>query len=165
MFQFEVAGATYENNLRVNVYDKMDLDGWETAQKPIFAITSQQTGKQKLFYPNVMQTGDHKERFYRFRVYYIKTEVDGLFYPDNGYIALNNKDFPFGFYDLKIYQKKLGFTTLDLDNLQGVVYTGLMNVKPLDSGTPNNYNIEVLYTEYDNNDSDTDNVYLTADIP
>ena len=164
MFQFEVASSSWDNYLYINLYDEMVKDGGEILQEVIFAITSQQTVKQKLFFPYQQLTSTHYNRYYKFVVKYVKAEVPGAFDPANGWIALNNKDFPYGFYDLQIYQKKFGFTTLDLDNVQGVVYTGLLNVKPLDSGDTD-YNEEVKYTEYSDNDTDTDNVYLTADIP
>ncbi|QDP48259.1 MAG: hypothetical protein Unbinned585contig1001_29 [Prokaryotic dsDNA virus sp.] len=161
MFQFEVAGASWDNYFYINLYDKMVKNGNEFTQKPVFAITSQQTGKQKLFFPNTWAMSSHYERYYKFVVKYIKTEVDGVFYPGNGWIALNNKDFPYGFYDLQLYQKKYGFTTLDLDNVEGVIYTGLLNVKPLDAS---DISVEVQYNQYNDNDSDTDNVYVTATL-
>ena len=81
MFQFNVSGANSDNYFYINLYDEAVKDGYELTQKPIFAITSQQTGKQKLFYPNVMQTGDHKERFYRFSTLgYSVGRIDNVVY-------------------------------------------------------------------------------------
>ena len=153
MFQFNVAGATWTNYLYVDLYDKAVKNDVVLTQEPIFSITSQQTGKEKLFFPYTMNTTNY-ERYFNFKIFYTKTE-NPVFSPINGFIALNDKDYPFGFYDLQIWQNKEGFTTLDLDNTLQLLYTGVMNVTPLTGST------EVDYSEYTTNDSDTDNVYLT----
>ena len=59
MFQFNVSGASSDNYFYVNLYDEAVKDGYELTQKPIFAITSQQTGKQKLFYPYAVDTTNY----------------------------------------------------------------------------------------------------------
>ena len=119
----------------------------------LIKLKSQQTGKEKLLIPYTMNTTNY-ERYFNFKIFYTKTEKP-VFSPINGFIALNDKDYPFGFYDLQIWQNKEGFTTLDLDNTLQLLYTGVMNVTPLTGST------EVDYSEYTTNDSDTDNVYLT----
>tara|TARA_R110002020_G_scaffold65_2_gene352 strand:- start:453 stop:929 length:477 start_codon:yes stop_codon:yes gene_type:complete len=154
MFQFSVNGASTDNYFYVNLYDEVIKDGYELIQEPIFAITSQQTGKQKLFYPYTMDSDNYK-RYYKFLVKYIKTEAAPVFYPGTGFIALNDKDYPFGFYDLQIWQKEAGYTDLSLDNTIKLLYTGLLNVNGTGDST------EVDYSEYATTDSDTDNVYLT----
>jgi hypothetical protein len=154
MFQFNVSGASSDNYFYVNLYDEAVKDGYELTQKPIFAITSQQTGKQKLFYPYSMDTTKYN-RYYKFLVKYIKTEAAPVFYPGTGFIALNDKDYPFGFYDMQIWQNEPGYNNLNLDNTLKLLYSGLLNV----NGTGNS--TEVDYSEYTTNDSETDNVYLT----
>ena len=160
MFQFNIGGASYSNYLYINTYDEMIKNTYELVQENIFAITSQQTGKQKLFFPYQQTPSTHYKRYIKYHVKYIKTEVPGVFDPNAGWIALNNKDFPYGFYDMQIWQNDPGYTALNLDNVIKLLYTGNLNVTPIsDSG-----NTEVEYTEYNNNDSETDNVYLTTDI-
>ena len=154
MFQFNVSGASSDNYFYVNLYDEAVKDGYELIQKPIFAITSEQTGKQKLFYPYAMDTTNYK-RYYKFQVKYIKTEAAPVFYPGTGFIALNDKDYPFGFYNLQIWQKEPGYTDLTLDNTLKLLYSGILNVNGTGDST------EVDYSEYTTTDGETDNVYLT----
>ena len=154
MFQFSASGSSFDNYFYINLYDEMIKNDYELTQEPIFSIVSQQTGKEKLFYPYSMDTTNYK-RYYKFRVKYVATETEPLFTPINGWIALNNQNFPYGLYDLKIYQNAIGYTTLTLDNVIKLVYSGLLNVTPLGNS------VSVEYTEYTTNDSDTESVYIT----
>ena len=61
MFQFNVAGATWANYLYVDLYDKAVKNDVVLTQEPIFSITSQQTGKEKLFFPYTMNTTTMKD--------------------------------------------------------------------------------------------------------
>ena len=101
-----------------------------------------------------MDTTNYK-RYYKIQVKYIKTEAAPIFYPGTGYIALNDKDYPFGFYNLQIWQNEPGYTNLNLDNTLKLLYSGLLNLNGTGDST------EVDYSEYTTTDSDTDNVYLT----
>ena len=69
-----------------------------------------------------------------------------------GLIILGTTDYPFGFYDVTIYQNSSN-SNLDPSGLTTTLYTGLLNLRSLVDTTQ--------YTSYTINDSDTDSVYIT----
>ena len=78
--------------------------------------------------------------------------------PSIGRIVLGTTDFPYGMYDVNIYQNDPSTATnLDPDNAIKKIYTGLMNL------TPKAGNEAIDYTEYTTNDSETESVYITFD--
>ena len=141
---YRLSNVIYENLVRLNLYDKMT----DITYKPLYQITSLQSNKTKYFISNSIDTSN-KDRYIEtsFKTNYEDTEllVGGLIY-------LGTDDFPYGLYDVTIYQNS-GTSNLDPDGLTQI-YSGLMNLTA--SG-----NESVEYTEYTTNDSDTDSVYIT----
>ena len=157
MFNFTAIAGTATSYFTIGLYDKMIKNGYEVVQKPLFSATSQFTGKTKNFLPFTMDNTNY-ERYYRFSIKSVVTETPPLFDPVTGWVNLGNDDFPFGFYDIKIYQNDPGYP-VNLDpttNTIALLYTGLLNVIPMEGVNP-----AVTYTEYSTNDTDTDSVYIT----
>jgi hypothetical protein len=134
-------------NFVANLYDKMT----STEYTPLVLFVSQLTGKRKIFISEDMSL-THKERYIRLSVKVNYQNVEDL---EEGIIYLGNSDFPYGFYDVTIYQNSSA-TNLDPSSLT-TIYTGLMNLKQ--SG-----NAAITYTEYTTNDSDTESVYITNTV-
>ena len=131
-------------NFVANLYDKMT----STEYTPLLLFVSQLTGKRKIFISEDMSL-THKERYIRLSVKVNYQNVEDL---EEGIIYLGNSDFPYGFYDVTIYQNSSA-TNLDPSGLT-TIYTGL------DADTSSNFE-EVQYKEYTTNDSENESVYLT----
>ena len=159
MIQFyrQTSGNIF-NFFYINIYDKMvHIEPWSNANyhNALMTVVSQQTGKSKTFtcYTGYLASG--LNYYYRYCMLFMLLLSD----PDdeqleNGYVFLGSTDYPFGFYDVTIYENTSD-TNLDPAGLT-VVWSGLMN---LSSDTPST--IPVDYKEYTTNDADTDSVYIT----
>tara|TARA_R110002051_G_scaffold177777_2_gene247604 strand:+ start:4521 stop:4997 length:477 start_codon:yes stop_codon:yes gene_type:complete len=157
MFNFTAIEGNSTSYFYIGLYDKMIKNTYELSQNPLFSATSQLTGKTKNFLPFVMDSTNY-ERYYKFEIRGVENEIPPIFYPVTGFIDLGNQDFPFGFYDIKIYQNDPGYPT-NVDpstNTIALLYTGLLNVIPAEG-----VNDAVNYNEYTTNDSDTTSVYIT----
>ena len=134
----------------LNLYDEMIVNGSETTMNPLISFTSQLTGKTKNFL-SIVTVYTSKERWVLMLVNVNTTET-----PSSGKIILGTTDFPYGMYDVKIYQNDPSTATnLDPDNAIKLLYTGLMNLEAK-SG-----NEAIDYKEYTTNDSETESVYIT----
>ena len=108
----------------INLYDEMIQNGSETSMKPLVSLTSQLTGKTKNFLPFTADYTD-KDRCVKMGVNLVSAEVNPLL-PVSGYIKLGDSDFPYGFYDVKIYQNDPAYPS-NLDpstNTIKLLYTG-----------------------------------------
>ena len=135
----------------VAIYDEMIINGSETTMAPLISFTSQLTGKTKNLLSFSGYSFAQKERYVRIALFVTTTEI-----PANGQIILGTTDFPYGMYDMKIYQNDPSTATnLDPDDAIKLLYTGLMNLEAK-SG-----NEAIDYKEYTTNDSETESVYIT----
>lgn len=145
--------TTYNSDAQgfyLNLYDEMIVNGSETTMNPLISFTSQLTGKIKnlLSFATVYT---YKERYVL-----MVLDVNTTDSPSIGRIVLGTTDFPYGMYDVNIYQNDPSTATnLDPDNAIKKIYTGLMNL------TPKAGNEAIDYTEYTTNDSETESVYIT----
>jgi hypothetical protein len=130
----------------------------------LFQLTSQATGKTKLFTREgfYYATGvgvDKHERYIALNFYYSvsSTQTEDL---TEGKVRVGTTEFPLGFYDFTIYET-LTDGQLNPANATATLYTGLLNMKGSES-TSSDLNFEsVQYKEYTTNDADTESVYLT----
>jgi hypothetical protein len=131
----------------VDIYNKMTA----TTYNPLFALTSQSTNKTK-YVVSWINDYTNKERYVKLA---INISSNGTDNGSSGIISLGNADFPYGFYDVVIYQNNSN-ENIDPANAVKVIYTTMMNLKAVN-------NDAITYTEYTTNDADTDNVYITND--
>jgi hypothetical protein len=151
MIQFETSVSTPTNSLmRLDLWNNMIQDGTETTIKPLISFTSQLTGKSKIFLP-FYAIYTWKERYVL--ILLTLKNADNLYVGD---IKLGTTDFPYGLYDVNIYQNQTSSpANLDPANAIKKIYTGLMNL------TAKAGNEAIDYTEYTTNDSETESVYIT----
>ena len=140
---YKLSGTTY------NVYFRLDL--WDVmtsiAYRPLMTLTSQQTNRTKTFLVSNLNAVN-KERY--MLMYFISMNTDSEI-PSLGFVYLGTKEFPYGLYDVTLYQNK---DTSNLDPAQAikVIYKGLMNLS--ESGNPS-----VSYNKYES--TQQQNVYIT----
>ena len=140
---YKLSGTTY------NVYFRLDL--WDVmtsiAYRPLMTLTSQQTNRTKTFLVSNLNAVN-KERY--MQMYFISLNTDSEI-PSLGFVYLGTREFPYGLYDVTLYQNK---DTSNLDPAQTikVIYKGLMNLS--ESGNPS-----VTYNKYES--TQQQNVYIT----
>ena len=135
------------NNLDNYIYLRLSDVGIATGSiRPLISIKSQQTEKTLNFIPTVVVI-TNEERYTQ-----MSYTIGLLDFPIIGLIIVGNTDYPFGFYDVTIYQNSSN-SNLDPSGLNTILYTGLLNLKSLVDTTQ--------YKQYTINDSDTDSVYIT----
>lgn len=137
------SGANIDNfiYLRLN-----DVGSATNAVRPLISIKSQQTEKVLNFMASLV-TITNENRYTEMKYTIGTTDLPLL-----GLLILGNTDYPFGFYDVTIYQNSSN-SNLDPTGLTTTLYTGLLNLKSLVDTTQ--------YNQYTINDSDTDSVYIT----
>jgi|TARA_R110000824_G_scaffold303699_2_gene491432 hypothetical protein len=137
------SGANIDNfiYLRLN-----DLGSATNFIRPLISIKSQQTEKILNFMASLV-TVTNENRYTEMKYTIGTTDLPLL-----GLIILGTTDYPFGFYDVTIYQNSSN-SNLDPSGLTTTLYTGLLNLRSLVDTTQ--------YTSYTINDSDTDSVYIT----
>tara|TARA_R100001463_G_scaffold19803_1_gene48581 strand:+ start:884 stop:1333 length:450 start_codon:yes stop_codon:yes gene_type:complete len=133
------------NFIRLNLYDKMTSS---TIYNPLISITSQLTGKTKSFASGFTDTSN-KDRFISMLYNITNDGTEGL---AGGIVSLGDSNFPYGFYDVTIFQNTSNIN-VDPSGLT-TIFTGLLNFKAVNNNAVN-------YTEYTTNDSDTESVYIT----
>jgi len=129
----------------VDIYDQMTA----TTYYPLFALTSQSTNKTK--YVVAGTNFDKKERYVQLSLNISSTGIDN---GSIGIISLGNADFPYGFYDVVIYQNSSS-TNIDPANAVKVIYKTIMNLKAVN-------NDAITYTEY--TDTISSPTYITNTI-
>lgn len=137
------------NTFYLGVYDKMN-EGQDSGRS-LCTFTSQFTGKSKTVSLNTTY-GDFNSRYVQYAVFTTRDLDDEVLL--EAIIQLGTTDFPLGFYDATIYNNTDN-TNLDPTGLT-VLWNGVMNLLGYSSSTES-----VTYTEYTNNDADTESVYLT----
>jgi hypothetical protein len=150
MIQLKGLTNTNYQAIYLNIYDEMIVNGSETTMPPLLSFTSQLTGNTKSCTP-VAYSFSNKERYVFMTVRVLEAENLPI-----GDMKLGTTDFPYGLYDMNIYQNDPSTpSNLDPDNAIKLLYTGLMNL------TAEEGNEAIDYTEYATNDSDTESVYIT----
>lgn len=135
------------NNLDNYIYLRLTDKGSATSiLRPLVSIKSQQTEKILNFIPGVVVV-TNEERYTQ-----MSYTIGVLDFPVIGLIIVGNTDYPFGFYDVTIYQNSSN-SNLDPSGLTTKLYTGLLNLRPSVDTTQ--------YKQYTTNDTDTDSVYIT----
>lgn len=135
----------------LDIYDQMT----NTDYGPLIAFTSQ-LSKKTLYCNPLFADYTKKDRYVILNIF---TVSGGTPTPANGIIKMGTTDYPYGFYDTKIYQNTSD-TNLDPDGLP-LLWTGLMNLRTDYDYTGSTPNPAVEYTEYSANDTDIENVYIT----
>ena len=140
---YQLSFATHNNYIRLDLYDKMTNTAW----RPLIVATSQQTNIAKAFQVSNLNT-TKKLRYVE--MYFIALHT-GTQIPLLGMVTFGNREFPYGLYNISIYE-----TTGSGDSLDPTgklkLYDGLMNITP--TGNPS-----VTYNEYDS--TQEQNVYIT----
>ena len=140
----------YYPTIRANIYNDMT----STDYLPLISFESQFTGKIKNFRPNMVVLSN-LERYYGLTVKMLVGDAaENLV---DGRVNFGNKNFPFGFYNVTIYENNNN-TNLDPTNAIKTLWTGLANIS---TDTTQATTPTVKYTEYTDNDSDTESIYLT----
>ena len=137
---------TVINTINLNLWDSVYFQTIYSVflKQPLVQITSQQTGKSKVFRPFSTDI-TNKDRYVSLTYYTNVTEL-----LETGFISFGDSNFPFGFYDLQIFAPVTSSMSIVGVNY---IYTGLFNVFNVDKS--------VDYKEYTINDSDTNSVYIT----
>ena len=143
-------GTPYDNTMYLDIYKNMT----STTYKPLFKLTSQ-LSKKTIYTIALSADYANKERYVRLSLYTFTSSI-----PASGVIMLGTTDYPYGFYDVTVYQNTSN-TNLDPDGLS-VIWTGLANVKTGYGYSGSLPNPAVEYTEYVDNDSSNNSVYITA---
>ena len=141
--------ATFSSGAEIDnfIYLRLtDVGSATNSIRPLISIKSQQTEKELNFMASLV-TITNENRYTEMK-YTIGTNDIPLL----GLIKLGNTDYPFGFYDVTIYQNSSN-SNLDPTGLTTTLYTGLLNLRSLVDTTQ--------YKQYTINDSDTDSVYIT----
>ena len=134
------------NYIYANLYDEMTA----TTYAPLIAITSQSTNKTKYVIPAIVDL-TNKERYVKLAINISNSGTDS---PTAGIISIGDTEFPYGFYDVVIYQNNNN-TNIDPDNAIKVIYKTIMNLKALN-------NDAITYTEY--TDTISSPTYITNTI-
>tara|TARA_R110002020_G_C15786512_1_gene729735 strand:- start:47 stop:502 length:456 start_codon:yes stop_codon:yes gene_type:complete len=151
MIQFTQNPVTTRFSIRVDLYNYMSSSGQTNLYQPLIVYKSQFTGKEKIALPSTSIYTNAKDR-------YIAITQDILASGGTedlsvGDLLFGTSDFPYGFYDVIIYENNSS-VNMTVSNTIKRLYTGLMTIE-LASGTVN-------YSEYTTNDTDTESVYITA---
>ena len=137
------SGANIDNFIYLRL---TDVGSATNSIRPLISIKSQQTEKELNFMASLV-TITNENRYTEMKYTIGTTDLPLL-----GLIKLGNTDYPFGFYDVTIYQN-ISNSNLDPSGLTTTLYTGLLNLRSLVDTTQ--------YKQYTINDSDTDSVYIT----
>jgi|TARA_R100000084_G_C4639559_1_gene142996 hypothetical protein len=131
-----------------------------TAIKPLFCFKSQATKKELCWLPTfgpfyTQALGEINERYMLVFFFTIASDPGpGGANPLIGILQMGTTDYPYGLYDVTIYENNMS-GNLDPANAIKPVWYGLMNL------IPETTNPAVEYKEYATNDTDTESVYIT----
>tara|TARA_R100000664_G_scaffold26796_1_gene37134 strand:+ start:376 stop:915 length:540 start_codon:yes stop_codon:yes gene_type:complete len=151
MIQLVRSATASQEYFRLNIYD--EFTGTNT-YTPLCTFTSQASGNSV----SVSTIGlgapvfANKERYVLMSVIVSTASV-----PQFGVMTFGNTDLPYGLYDVVIYENSSD-DNLDPTGLN-VVWKGLANLSAQQTGDQKNPAVE--YTEYSDNDSDNESVYIT----
>jgi hypothetical protein len=146
MIQFSQKAVPISQRIYLNLYDLMTNND---EYNPLIVYKSQFTGYTKISLATTPYWDD-KDRY----VSFLQTilQQGGTEDLSAGKVLFGTKNFPFGFYDVTIYQNNNN-ANMDIANTIKVVCNTLLNVSSAAE--------TVDYTEYTTNDSDTESVYIT----
>ena len=146
MIQFTQKSVPVIENIYGNLYDLMTNND---EYNPLVVYKSQFTGYTKISLATSV-FWNSKDRYVSFlQTILAQGGTEDL---STGKVLFGTKNFPFGFYDVTIYQNNNN-TNMDIANTIKVVYNTLLNVS--------SFTETVDYKEYTTNDSDTESVYIT----
>ena len=146
MFQYTQKLIQVIHTIRASIYDTMTNDD---EYLPLIVYKSQFTGYTKTSKGQAVYWNS-KDRYVAIQQTVLAQ--GGTEDLSTGKVLFGTKDFPFGFYDITIYQNN-NSDNMDISNAIKVVYRGILNVSS-DAGT-------VDYKQYTTNDADTESVYIT----
>ena len=158
MFQVIVSGLYNAGQTYNFEYPSLVANMTATTYRPLCKIVSQQTGNQKVYKFSQLFGDDFNERYYMaVTIFKTATSDPSTENLPLGIVLVGTDDFPFGFYDMSIYESTStsDSSLLIADAIHPPIYKGIMNV------TTNKVYKSTYYTEYVANDSDTDSTYIT----
>tara|TARA_R100001460_G_scaffold39304_4_gene74091 strand:- start:1011 stop:1460 length:450 start_codon:yes stop_codon:yes gene_type:complete len=129
-------------------WETVQNDITNTAIKPLICFKSQATKKELCWLTTFGPF--YTERYMLLFFYTIASNPNPLI----GYLQMGTTEYPYGFYDVTIYDNNIS-GNLDPANAIKPVWFGVMNL------IPETTNPAVKYTDYSVNDSDTESVYIT----
>ena len=119
---------------------------------PLVVLKSQYTKKSYVALIGAFGSGidwTYKERYVSMQI-----EITDEINPTLAKVFFGNKNYPYGFYDMTIYENNADLNT-DIANTISIAYQGIANVSSEE--VP-----EVNYNKYSTNDTDNKAVYITA---
>ena len=144
----------YGNNFYVNTYDAY-VDKSDIQYRPIITLTSKETGNFVNLKSGTNYSTTYKDRYVKLEIV-IRT-AEAL---NSGFVNLGTKDRPFGFYNITIREYdsiNVIPSQATIDGLN-IVYSGVAYLYDSETGRQMP---DVEYKQYTDNDSDTENVYIT----
>ena len=152
--------ATILFNAKDYIVGDVTINPTNAITSPFFLIElqSQQSNKFIRFNPA------YASSFYIDRAVYLlyKVSINQSSNPVSGF-NIGTDDYPLGLYNLKVYQMESS-GDLDPSNAQATLYVSLMNCWTGENTLGDDAFPSVKYKEYNNNDSDTNSVYITNTI-
>jgi len=143
----------FRDTVSISNFQSVYLDFYgemtDISYPPLFSFTSHLSGKTLNALPKSTNY-TNKERYV-----IVQFIPFGFNLPSIGVLDMGNTDYPYGIYSVTVYQNNSS-SNLDPDNAIKTIWNGLMNLRPETT------NEAVNYTEYTNNDSENDSVYITA---
>jgi hypothetical protein len=139
----QILANSTQTFIYLDIYDKMT----NTDYKPLFNFKSQESKNSQNVVPYTVDYSQ-KERYVKCSV----TAGGGVF-PSLGMFEAGSIDYPFGMYNTTIYQNTSD-TNYDPTGLT-VIWNGLSNIYAATT------NPAVEYTEYVENDSEVESIYIT----
>ena len=141
------AGTVRNNYFYLNLEDKWITQDPDTKLAKYDAV-SQFTGKTQSGSFSTIATN---ERYWKLNLTTTRGTSPSPSPP--AVLEWGTTDIPLGFYDLTIYQ--------DISGERNILYTGILNLTQDETTTGLTGTPAVKYTEYTDNDSDTESIYLT----
>ena len=151
------SSTAYGNYFYVNTYDAY-VDKSNIEYRPIITLTSKETGNFVNLKPGVGASNyvtTYKDRYIKMQIIIRTTEA-----LNSGMVNLGTQDRPFGFYNVTIreYDSASDIPAQSTIDAMNIVYNGVAYLYDNETGR---HIPSVEYTEYTDNDSDTENVYIT----
>mgnify|MGYP003144765599 FL=1 len=135
----------------------------------VIELESQQTNKVKRFIPHNQLARQMVSSqltlplvIDRFALFKYKITVTGDDAFNLGQVKIGNDDFPLGLYNIRVWQSPT-LADYNPDNATAFLHYGIMNIYTSEVGGTEIYP-SVQYKQYNNNDSDTNSVYITNTI-
>ena len=116
---------SFENTIYLDLYDKyaFELGFPSFSFNPLIKIRSQETNQEKFFIVTTID-GTYAQRYMKLSWYVSHT---GAEIPTVGIISVGNRDFPYGIYDITIWENS-STGNLDPTGAYRTLYMGLMSL-------------------------------------